>query len=90
MQGITSSRHGNCPSNFRIHNTKIMKEIGFSDKQMESREFVKRAENASYKVGVFSKEDKFVVLHWKLSNNGYKEGFTNYKTYERYWWRKEN
>lgn len=90
MQGITESKHGNCPSNFRIHNTKIMKEIGFSDKQMESKEFVKRAKKAGYKIGIFTKDDGFFTLHWKLANNGYEAGFTNYKTYGKHWWEREN
>lgn len=87
---VTESRHGNCPSNFRIHRTSIMKEIGFGDKQMESTEFVERAKNAGYKIGLFPKSSGLVVAHWKLSNNGFPEGFTNYKTYGRKWWTRED
>ena len=87
---ITESKYGNCPSNFRIHKTSIMKEIGFGDKQMESKQFVDRAKKAGYKVGLFLKSSKLIVAHWKLENNGFPEGFTNYKTYGRHWWTRED
>ena len=87
---VTESKHGNCPSNFRIHKTSIIKEIGFSDKQMESTEFVRRAKNAGYEVGLFPRGSGLVVAHWKLENNGFPKGFINYKTYGEHWWKREN
>ena len=42
MRIIKQSKHGNCPSNFRIQKRSDIKKIGFSDNQMESKDFVER------------------------------------------------
>jgi len=87
---IAESKHGNCPGNFRIHKTSVIKEIGFGDKQMESKDFVKRATKAGYKIGLFAKSKGLVALHWKLENRGFQKGFTNYKTHGEHWWERES
>jgi len=90
MNNITHSKHGNCPANFRIQRRDDMLKVGFGDRQMESRQFVENIKRLGKKVGLFGRDDGFVCLHWKLPNNGYPNGFTNYKTYGRHWWNKEN
>ena len=90
MPGITQSKHGSCPAQFRIQRLDDMLKIGFEEAQMESRGFVKRMEGLGKKVGLFGRSDGFLCSHWKLENNGYPEGFNDYKTYGRHWWTKEN
>jgi len=89
MSGVTQSKHGSCPAQFRIQRRSDMLKIGFADRQMESRWFVKRMEKLGKKIGLFGRSDGFLCAHWKLENNGYPEGFDNYKTYGRHWWTKE-
>ena len=66
-----------------------MLKIGFGNKQMESREFVRRMEAYGKKIGLFGKDTGLVCAHWKLPNNGYPENFKDYKTYGRHWWTKK-
>ena len=67
-----------------------MIKIGFCNNQMESRGFVERMEKLGKKTGLFGRGDGFLAAHWKLENNGYPEGFNDYKTYGRHWWTKES
>ena len=90
MSGVSQSKHGICPAQFRIQRFDDMMKIGFENRQMESRGFVKRMKQAGKKTGLFGRSDGFICSHWKLENNGYPKGFNDYKTYGKHWWTKED